>query len=207
MGGTCAVAWKVLEVQLHRKFDLTAGVRAVDQTEEAGGSGTSSVHAGGANATAACAGAVLSPPACRNAEDRRVGEVEELTGEGQVHRFGDGEVFGDAEVRCFEAGSAQRSGLAVAELAVVGRSNGGRVEVDLADARTDLHGLHGDLGVHSRNAVRTRLVGADERRGRVRVGVTHEAARERGDSKAGVKVDVTGKLPTADELVETAADA
>ena len=87
-----------LEVQLHGEFDLAAGVGAVEQAEESGGSGAPAVDACGADAAAAGAGAVLSPPACRNAEDWRVGEVQELTSEGYVDRLGDREVLGHAEV-------------------------------------------------------------------------------------------------------------
>ena len=164
MGGLCVEA-AGLEVQLHRKLDLTSWVRPVEQTEEASGSREASVNARGANSAAACAGAVLSPPACGNAEDGSVREIDELSVEGQVDGLRNREVLDHAEIRRREARPAQGTTFAVAELTVVSGSDRSGVKVDLSNAAADLHSLQGHIRVDAGNTVGARLIGAGQGRG------------------------------------------
>src|SRR6185437_14845736 len=81
----------------------------------------------------------------------------------------------------------------------------GRVQIGFANAAADLHGLHGQIG-SSGDAIWARLIGAGKRRGRYRRLVAHVGAGKGRDSGAGVEVEVDGRLPAADYLIERSAD-
>src|SRR5271168_4073686 len=96
-----------LEGQLERKLNLAPGVRSIHQTIEAGSAGTSTVRTGRPHTAAGLARAVLAPPAGRHAEDRRVGQVDELSRKGHVDPLRDREVFDQVQVCGLEAGPPQ----------------------------------------------------------------------------------------------------
>ena len=96
----------LLEVQLERELDLTAGVRSVQQTVSSNRTTLTAGGAGGAYARAINARAIGVPPGIRNAEDWRVGQVHELRRECDVHLFPDREPLGQVDIGVSEMRSA-----------------------------------------------------------------------------------------------------
>ena len=138
---------------------MTARVRAVQQTKGPNCSAASAIETGGANAAAAYTGAVLTPPACRYAEDRRIRQVDELGSKGRVDPLGDWESLGQVEVGRLETRTTQLAGRAIAKLAVVCSREGCGVEIDFADATANLDRLHCLTARDAYHTVWSRLVG------------------------------------------------